>query len=279
MIDLSFLNDLFSWLPIFVFFGISFGKTKTVSAPSPVSVWSPEQQAVMRTLAPIIQQGLAGPAPAYPGQLYVPPTPEEEAYFKRVPFLAEELAQMRARLGRPAFEISPETIEQFYRQAIRAPAMREWEQTVLPTIKEAYAGPGWWGSARAQAEAKAAESLATELARQRAQLAYLEEQARRTALSEAAAREATYGLPYATAESQMLGTAGEYARSIAQQKVLADLQRWLMGEEVGGVYAPQYNPFIQLAFELLGLSPYAIGEKTTGRGFEFGLTLPKFGGG
>jgi len=40
--------------------------------------------------------------------------------------------------------------------------------------------------------------------------------------------------------------------------MLAGVQRWLMGEAVGGKQAPQYNPYLQYAFKLLGIQPYKI---------------------
>lgn len=250
---------------------VSFGSQKAKSRPVQLPAWNPEQQAVMTPLAQAIQRGMTAQVPAYPGQLYVPRTPEEEAYFGQVPGMAEEIAQARSRLGQPAYQITPETTEQFYQQGIRAPMMREWQEIVEPQIRESYAGPGYWGSARAEAQVKGAEELATTLGQSRAQLAYADEMARRAALEQAAGREAAGTLPYAVGEAGMLSEAGEYAREIEQQKSLADLQRWLMGETVGGVTPAQYNPFLQLAFQLLALSPYEYGQKTTQSGWNFGI--------
>lgn len=249
--------------------GGSSSKSKTTRLPA----WSPEQRRVMSTLAEAIQRGLQEPVPAYPGRLYIPRTAEEEVYFQRVPALVQELAEARARLGQPAYTVTPETTEQFYQQAIRAPALREWQEVVEPAIREAYTGPGYWGSARAEAQRKAAEDLATTLAARRAELAYQEELARRQALEAAAAREAQYMLPMTTAEAQTLGTAGEYARMIEQEAALAGLQRWLMGEQVAGVTPTQYNPFLQLGFQLLGLSPYVYGQTSRSYGFGLGITV------
>ena len=67
----------------------------------------------------------------------------------------------------------------------------------------------------------------------------------------------------AATEAGILGTAGGYSRMIDQEKVTADLQRWLMGEEVEGVAPTMYNPFLQLAYQLLGLEPYALGTKAS----------------
>jgi hypothetical protein len=60
-------------------------------------------------------------------------------------------------------------------------------------------------------------------------------------------------------EANIMGSAGQYARMIDQEQVQGDLQRWLMGEEMGGVDPTQYSPYLTLAFEALGLSPYSYG--------------------
>jgi len=248
---------------------ISFGGSGSKSKSKPVQLpaWAPEQWGVMSPLAAAIRRGIEQPVPTYPGQMYIPRTPEESAYFQQVPSIAEQIAQARVRLGQPAYEVTPETTEQYYQQAIRAPMMKEWREIAEPAIREAYAGPGYWGSARAEAQAKGAETLATELGSKRAELYYQDELARRQALESAAGREATYALPYATGQAEMLGTAGQYARMIDQEQALAGLQRWLMGETVEGVAPTQYNPFMQLAFQLLGLSPYEYGQKTESKSF------------
>jgi len=36
-----------------------------------------------------------------------------------------------------------------------------------------------------------------------------------------------------------------------------------MGEEVEGAAPTMYNPFLQLAYQLLGLEPYALGTKAS----------------
>jgi len=151
--------------------------------------------------------------------------------------------------------------------------MREWREVAEPAIREAFAGPGYWGSARAEATRKAAEDLATTLAARRAELMYGEELARRQALESAAAREAQYGVPYAAAEAELLGTAGQYARMIEEQRALADLQRWLMGETVEGVTPYQYSPFLQLALQYLGLTPYVYGQESKSFGARLGVGI------
>jgi hypothetical protein len=54
---------------------------------------------------------------------------------------------------------------------------------------------------------------------------------------------------------------------IDQEKNLADIQRWLSGETVDGVTPTQYNPFLQLVFQALGLSAFDIGTKSKSTSF------------
>lgn len=219
---------------------ISFGKQESKSEPTQLPTWSPEQQQVFQTLWPKIMEGLGkGGVPSYPGQMSVPRTPEEQNYFN----LADPL-------------VSSRMTEDLYQQGIRAPAMREWEQFTKPEIQESYAGPGYWGSARAEGVAQGAENLATNLAGQRAQLAYADEQQRRAVMEKAA----------------------PYSREIQQEKIMGDFQRWLSGETVGGKKMTAYSPFMQLAFQLLGLTPFTYGQKSESTGFNLGIMSGYSGG-
>jgi hypothetical protein len=219
--------------------------------------------------------------PAYPGQMYVPKTPEEEAYLQAVQtqmgaytgaLPTRQAALQQVLSGQVPYQVGPEWAEQYYEQAIKAPALQEWREIAEPAIREAFAGPGYWGTARATEQARGAETLATQLGAQRASLMYQEELARRQAQEAAAQRQLT-GLQYPVtpalpAEAQ---TAATLSRQIEQERVLGDLQRWLAGETVQGVSPIQYNPWIQLAFQALGLSPLAIGTSGSSFGFNFGV--------
>jgi hypothetical protein len=75
-----------------------------------------------------------------------------------------------------------------------------------------------------------------------------------------------YGPAAYASELQALSGAGALQRQIEQERMLSDLQRWYSGEEINGVSNPMYNPMIQLIFQYLGLSPYAVGQQ----GFNIG---------
>jgi len=211
---------------------------------------------------------LTGEVAAYPGNMYTPELPAETDYLQRVPGLANELAAARVRMGQPAYEVTPEATERYYQESIKKPAMYEWETFTEPSIREAYVGPGYWGSARAQGIGQGAERLATTLGAQRADLYYKDEMARREAAEAAAGRVATAVPAAAELEAELTGTAGQYARMISQEQVLADLNRWLMGETVEGVTPEQYNPWYQLIMQALGLKTKAIGSESESTSFS-----------
>ena len=251
------------------------GKSKSESTPVPVNTWTEEQKAAMKALWEKIGPGLEGPVPSYPGQMYVPKTPEEEAYFQSVSSGrgARETALNTLLSGKSAYEINPETTEELYQRGIRAPALKEFQDITLPQIKSSFMGPGYYGSARALTETKAAENLATTLAAERAKLAYADETARRAGLESGATRAAQYGLPAATMESQIMTGPAERSRAIEQEKVLSDLQRWLMGETVEGTVPTQYNPYLQLAMQLLGFNPLAVGTQSSSNAFNANVSV------
>ena len=58
----------------------------------------------------------------------------------------------------------------------------------------------------------------------------------------------------------------DLSREIAQEEAMAGLQRWLMGEEVDGESAGQFNPYTQLVFQALGLAPVGYGQESKSSG-------------
>lgn len=270
----------------------SFGSSSSSSSPVKVNVWNPEQKKLWQELSNVLmsQYGTLtttgkgkkattsftpNAVPAYPGQMYVPQTSQEQSYFAAIPGQVDTLAQQLADMRKPAFDpSSPENLaqqESYFENAIQAPAMRQWEKTTLPGIKEAYSGPGYWGSQRAYAEEQGYTDLATQLQQQRAELAYKDWQSGITSKEAAAQREAQFGPGVIQEEQSILGTAGQYSRQIQQEQVMADFQRWLSGETVGGVSPQQYNPFMQLIFQALGLNQYVVGQQSSSSGFSMGV--------
>jgi hypothetical protein len=68
-----------------------------------------------------------------------------------------------------ADQLSLDEANQRYNEAYVDPAMRTFGKYTAPTIKEEYAGPGFWGSARAGAVGSAASDLGAQLEARRSQ--------------------------------------------------------------------------------------------------------------
>jgi len=299
--------------PLDLCFDFGGGSESSYSRPVKLYNWNKPQKLLAKKLFNQLYRGVTSEVPSYPKQMFVPETSYETDYLTRGSTLADDLAKIRAdamarldtekarsegigqRLLQPAYEITPETTEQYYQEAIRNPAMQEWREIVEPSIREAYVGPGYWGSERARGIQTGAEHLATNLMQQHGELMYKDEQARRDALTQAMDRyaqyESTYGPELAKlyAEEDLRATQGQldtermmaeeaqtkagYSRGIEQEKVVADFQRWLMGETVDGVQSGANNPYYQLIFQALGLSPFSYGTESEGSGSSFNIGI------
>lgn len=237
-------------------------ETKTVKHER----WDPGQLQVWQNLLNLVQSRTGQPAPTSPN-MYVPTTGQEQRYFGMV----DQLAQSRAASGQPLYDVGPEWARNYYEKAIKPAYMEEWKDVTLPAIERAYAGPGFYSSARQEATTEAGEDLGRVLAGKRAELEYGEELARREAIDRAFQQ-----------QQQVIGTqqqAGQYERGIKQEEVMSDLQKFLMGERVqtgtDRQGRPQYsenplnNPAIAMALQLLGLDRYVWGQESTGASLPY----------
>ena len=69
-----------------------------------------------------------------------------------------------------AQQITPQQTSDYFQRAIQAPSDYRWQDTDKPLLEEQYAGPGYWGSARAGAVTKAGQERSNWLGEQRAGL-------------------------------------------------------------------------------------------------------------
>ena len=182
--------------------------------------------------------GGAGYSPtAYRGAGYMPTAYGESQYAEQM-----QPALTRALSGQAAYEISPETTEQYYQENIYDPAMHEYENVTRPGFLESLGT--LHSGARANLEQSSRENLARQLRGERSQLYYADEQARRQA-QEAAAQRQMGGLGIAQglrgqdigrwqAENQMAQQAGQMGQQqwalenqMAQQANQQGMQQWL----------------------------------------------------
>ena len=233
------------------------------------SIYTPEQEALLKQLTGKAEAGLTTGAPSYPGQTYAAQNPYESAYLGYNTGARQQAIQSLMS-GQPAYDTSPEATEQYFNKTIKPAYQTQFfgdssNPGTLALLEQQFAGPSYWSSNRANQTSNAIQNYGTTLSSKKADLMYQDELARRTALENAMGRKAT-GVTQDIASETAAGTAGAYARSIEQEKIASDLQRWLAGESVGGVRSDVYNPYNQLALAILGLTPYAYGENTETEG-------------
>jgi len=177
------------------FFGSS-GGVKTEQVPR----WNPEQQKLFSQMygltSPQIGKGME-------------PTPEESQYGD---FLKNYEPWYRGVVGEA---YNPQAVKDYYRDAVNP----EFEQNYIPKIRSEFAGPGYWGEARARAIGDAWSGLG----RQEAADVYGVEKAKSAAIADLTNR-----LPVA-------------------KQTLASWSR---------LFTPEGSPYLQLAITLLGLQPF-----------------------
>jgi len=86
-----------------------------------------------------------------------------------------------------------EGIENFYQSNIAQPATQQFQEFTKPEIREAFAGPGFWGSARATEQSRGAQDLSRFLGEQKSELTFEAEQANK-GFQESAANRALSGI-------------------------------------------------------------------------------------
>lgn len=90
--------------------------------------------------------------------------------------------------------ITPQQTQSFFKSAIQDPARQQFEQYTRPLIREEYAGPGFWGSARAGAVGRAGQEMGQWLGQKRGELEWQVGESNR-AVEEAKAGRALSAVP------------------------------------------------------------------------------------
>jgi len=94
-----------------------------------------------------------------------------------------------------AKKITPQETASFFKRAYEEPAAYQFSEYTRPLIREEYAGPGFWGSARAKAVTKAGEELGQWLGTKRGEIEWQAGEANR-AIDEAKAGRALSAVPF-----------------------------------------------------------------------------------
>lgn len=104
-----------------------------------------------------------------------------------------------------AAPITPESASLAFKGSVEDPAWYNWQDKLKPEIKEAHSGPGYWGSARADAVSEGAGDVARWLGSEKSKWMWDAEQTNR-AIEEAKAGRALSAM--GVVPSSMLGWAG-----------------------------------------------------------------------
>lgn len=132
-----------------------------------------------------------------------------------------------------------EAAEKYFTSTIENPAYKRWSENIRPEIESAYAGPGYWSSARANAVRKGATDMGDWLGQQYGGLMWDVEQANRE-IEEAKAGRALSGIglgmeygrvPTSEAAARLTGRGGVFEllgqeQAQRQAEINADIQRW-----------------------------------------------------
>jgi hypothetical protein len=252
-----------------------FDAPSSTSTLNQVDIWNPQQQALFNQLGTMAGQ----PAPTYQGNMSAGQNPYESQYFNYVSGVPQNTQAMQTALQnslQPAYDTSAAATQKYWQDTVLPGQQKIFNENVLPQFREQFAGPQFWSENRAGQTNQLFDKYNQNLTSQYGDLQYKDELARRTALENAMNRVA----PAAQASGQLsnmtsgvLNTAGQTGRTIDQEKIAGDLQKWLMGgADSTGQVNTMGNPSMQLAQSLLGLSPYAFQNQTvnTGAGMGYG---------
>lgn len=208
-------------------------KTTTKTETKPVDIWLPEQQQLFKKMYEWIEPRVTSGW----GQ-----TPEEQEYLE---WLSTYPQQMEATL-KPIYEAFPtkyqEWINQLYapgvaNQWLQQTLIPQWQQYIEPQVKAAYAGPGYWGQARAEAIRRSLQDLYSQAGNVELQ----NELMRRQLLT-----------------------------AVPELEVASKEQLTGLGQVLGGYLAekaqltnPMYSPYWAAASQLLSYQPRAVGTQST----------------
>lgn len=158
--------------------------------------------------------------------------------------------------------------EQYYQNALVAPAMDTWEKKIKPSVLEPFAGMDALDSgASRRALAEAGGTMNTNLSAQLEDLLYKGEQAHN--------QEQIQGLNYGNSLIGALNAPGATERGIQSEQLMEPYQKWQMSQ-------PYSNPWLQYLFPDLGVKAFEniveAPQQKQGGGFDFGGLAKGIGG-
>ncbi len=189
---------------------------------------------------------------------------EQFSPYRDMPMFGEGQAALSGILaGRTgAAPITPEATEQYIEGAIADPRRKAFERFERPGIREEFAGPGFWGSARAKAVGERSQEMEDWIGQMGAQTRWDVEQANRQIEEAKAGRSlaaieparAYAGEPTREATARLAGRAGVFGLSgeqQAQQQRQINVAREIFAEELRETDPEN----LEILFALLNMQP------------------------
>lgn len=234
------------------------GEVKTEQVPK----WTTEQQELFKqlygTVSPEIGQGLA-------------PTPEDMAYGESLAGYEDKYRALMGEAYDPSvvdrtYGDQPEAIESIYDpsrvnamydpEAVKAyyrdVVMPEFEQTALPKVESQFAGPGYWGSARARAVGEAYAGIGRQ---EGAALYELENQRRASLLGLDTSRRSALLMSDENRRAQVLDLEKQGHSALANLATQLPIMNQTLAAWARS-FSPEQSPYMQMALSMLGLQPF-----------------------
>jgi hypothetical protein len=222
--------------------------------------YTPEQKKWLGKGLETYGPALGGGEQAYPGTTVAEFTPAQKAAMSGV---TDYLKAFSPDMKMPGFEetgsalkgilsgqagatpITPQQTSAFFKSAYQEPATRYFSEYTRPLIREEYAGPGFWGSARAQAVTKAGREMGQWLGQRRGELEWQTGETNRAIQEAKAGRQLSaipMGMEYAgqptrEAQARLAGRQGVFGfASVGQQQrqreIDAAIDKWRSGKRL-----------------------------------------------
>jgi len=253
-----------------------------LGGPERVNIMTDPQIANLNKMIGQVGQNIGQGIDAYGGQITPDATANQLAAFQgagnlfRDPRVDSSGAINQLMSGDPAFQIDPAQREQFYQDALVAPAQSQFQDQMQQIDRRYGAGFGESGSHRG-AGYRAAEDFQTNLMGKRAELLYGDEMARRGAAEAGMGRMA-----------QGAGLAGMYGQdqraNLGLMSQLGGEERAIAGQQQGEAYnkwqteQDYNNPWLGFFGPTMSAQPFAV-QNNPGWGKAVGgILAPMVGG-
>lgn len=179
--------------------------------------------------------------------------------------------------------ITQQQTSDYFSRVYEKPTAKTWAEDIKPGIEEQYAGPGYWGSARAGAVTKGAQDMADWLGEQRGQVSWDVLQANRQAQESIAQRQLSATepamraaqLPTQEARQRLAGAQGVYGmlgqeQAQRQAEINASVQKFAEENRITS------QEDMQILLTLLGMNYSSAESRGPGLGYQ---TISQLAGG